>query len=340
MKSLRKLPALLCVFCLALLLFTGCSGGGTEVTLQLDNKDYTGTYTGDMNDDKPDGEGKFVYEGDDGFTYEGHFANGMINGEGTLTYKDGITLKGTFEKGEIIPIQGDDIKTLFSDPESLKDQAILLVGQVFNGPTEEGDQVYVQIHTNISEYTDNVAVFYDPSMITLKDDDYITVLGAVGEVKSGTNIFGQTVSSPTVQALAIETVSYSDAASPTLATVDVNQTQDQYGYSITVQKVEYAADQTRVYVSVTNNGSADFSLYEFNCVISQNGKQYDEESDWKADYPEVSSDLKPGNTSEGVITFPGIEQASFQLTLDGSSDDWSQTIEDYVYQIDYTPTES
>lgn len=340
MRSSRKLTAALGILLVLLFVFTGCSDSGTEVTLELQGKNYTGTYTGDMNDDKPDGEGKFVYDGDDGFTYEGHFADGMINGEGTLTYKDGITLKGTFEKGEIIPIEGDAVQTLFTDPESLKDQAILLVGQVFNGPTQEGDQMFVQIHTNVSEYTDNVAVFYDPSLITLKDDDYIMVFGAVGEVKEGTNIFGATVSSPTVQALAISTVSYSDAVSPTLATVEVNQTQDQNGYSLTVQKVEFAADQTRVYVSATNNGTADFNLYEFNCKISQNGKQYDEESDYMADYPEVSSDLKPGNTSEGVITFPAIEQASFQLTLDGSSDDWSQTLEDYVYQIDYTPTQS
>ena len=40
-------------------------------------------------------------------------------------------------------------------------------------------------------------------------------------------------------------IDYKDALAPTVKTIDVNQTQTQLGYSVTVQKIEYAEKETR-----------------------------------------------------------------------------------------------
>ena len=73
---------------------------------------------------------------------------------------------------------------------------------------------------------------------------------------------------------------------PTIKSVELSRvTQDQLGYSITVEKVEFAEKETRVYVTIQNNGSSNFSAYSFNSKIIQNGKQYEEARNYSADYP-------------------------------------------------------
>ena len=62
----------------------------------------------------------------------------------------------------------------------------------------------------------------------------------------------------------------------------VNNTIEQYGYSVTVQSVELAEKETRAYISVTNNGSSEFSLYGFNMVLIQDDTQYKYAPNYKA----------------------------------------------------------
>lgn len=54
-----------------------------------------GTYTGDCKDGKANGNGKSV--GTD--QYEGHFKNGLPDGEGKYTWKNGDVYTGNFKKG-------------------------------------------------------------------------------------------------------------------------------------------------------------------------------------------------------------------------------------------------
>lgn len=58
-----------------------------EYTLEYNSKTYEGKYTGTMDNNKPSGEGKFVFgnEGDSNyFIYGGNWENGEMKGEGTL----------------------------------------------------------------------------------------------------------------------------------------------------------------------------------------------------------------------------------------------------------------
>ena len=111
------------------------------------------------------------------------------------------------------------------------------------------------------------------------------------------------------------------------------QSQSQYGYTITVEKVEFAEIETRVYVKVDNGGKATFDLYSFNTVVTQNGKQYEIQDNWEADYPEIQSNLYPGVSTEGVIVYPPMEQQDFQIIFDAYSDDYHEEIEKYVFDV-------
>ena len=124
-----------------------------------------------------------------------------------------------------------------------------------------------------------------------------------------------------------------DAAAPTLKEIAVGQTQTQQGYSVTVDKVEFAETETRVYVTVNNGGDDNFHLYSFNAKLIQDNVQYEESPNYDADYPEIESDLLPGATSTGVIVFEPLEQKDFKLYIEGYSDDYSVDFEDYTFDI-------
>ena len=109
-----------------------------------------------------------------------------------------------------------------------------------------------------------VVAYFDPEL-TLEDGQYIRISGTVIDVFEGENMMGGKIVAPAIQADTLEVISYKDAVRPTVATATtINNTVEQYGYSVAVQSVELAEKETRAYISVTNNGSSEFSLYGFN----------------------------------------------------------------------------
>ncbi|MBO8157855.1 MAG: hypothetical protein H0Z32_15635 [Bacillaceae bacterium] len=60
----------------------------------------------------------------------------------------------------------------------------------------------------------------------------------------------------------------------------------------------------------------------------------EEQYNYEAEYPEVQSDILPGVSSEGIITFPPLpEDASkFQLYFEGSSDNWELDFQPFVFE--------
>lgn len=58
-------------------------------------------YEGEFVDGKKEGYGKLTLsKGRESFSYQGHFRNDKIDGEGELTYANGDTFKGSFTEGK------------------------------------------------------------------------------------------------------------------------------------------------------------------------------------------------------------------------------------------------
>ena len=43
--------------------------------------------------------------------------------------------------------------------------------------------------------------------------------------------------------------------------------------------------------------------------------------------------MRPGVTTEGIITFPAVAQESFELVFEGSSDNYEEEFEEYRFEI-------
>ena len=209
-----------------------------------------------------------------------------------------------------------------------------LVGVIFGGVDYDGDGIYFQMWADPENIDYNTVVAYFDPELTLEDGQYIRISGTVIDVFEGENMMGGQIVAPAIQADTLEVISYKDAVRPTVATATtINNTVEQYGYSVTVQSVELAEKETRAYISVTNNGSSEFSLYGFNMVLIQDGTQYEYTPNYMAHYPELQSSIRTGITTEGVVVFPAIQQEPFQIIMEASTYDWNQPLQEYIFDF-------
>ncbi|RHR10753.1 hypothetical protein DWX58_05055 [Pseudoflavonifractor sp. AF19-9AC] len=244
------------------------------------------------------------------------------------------------EEPQIAPLTEDEIKRMYSSPEDYIGRTVELVGQVFAGVDYDEDGVYFQMWADAENFNNNTVVAYlDPSF-TVEDNQYVRVKGTVADVLVGENMMGATVTAPLIRADELAVLTYKEAVMPTIAVAEATtKTIEQRGYSVTVQTVELAEEETRAYISVTNNGSSTFSLYEFNMLLIQDGTQYEYTWNFMADYPELQTDIRPGITSEGVVVFPAIKEAPFQIIMEGDSGDWNEELEEYIFDFNISEKE-
>lgn len=232
------------------------------------------------------------------------------------------------------PIAEEDIPKMYANPESYIGGAVTMTGQIFGGVEYDENAVYFQMWGDPDNSDFNTVVTCPDPELELENGQYIRIQGVVADVFEGQNMMGGTIIAPAIRADLVEVLSYKDAVHPTVATaVPATGTIEQYGYAVTVETVELAEEETRAYISVTNNGSSAFSLYDFNMLLIQNGTQYESQINFNADYPELQDDLRPGIKTEGVVVFPAIEQTSFQLIMEGRSDNWHEDLQEYVFDL-------
>lgn len=232
------------------------------------------------------------------------------------------------------PLSADEVKKMYSSPKDYKGSFVELSGIVFGGVEYDDDGLYFQMFGDPTNMDMNTLVGYDDPAFELEDDQYVKLTGEVIDVYEGENLLGGKVVAPVIRADSLEISSYIDVVSPTLATAQAaTPAVDQHGYVVTIDKAELSATETRLYVSVTNNGSSSFSVYPFNMRIVQDGTQYEETTNFDAGYPELQSDILPGVTTEGIVTFPPLQNAPFTVLVEGQSDDWDEDFKDYTFEL-------
>ncbi|HEX7097184.1 MAG TPA: hypothetical protein VF183_14965, partial [Acidimicrobiales bacterium] len=117
------------------------------------------------------------------------------------------------------------------------------------------------------------------------------------------------------------------AATPATRTVELGAAQDQHGVVVSVDRVEYAPDETRVFVTLTNNSGHNAAMYDFNAKALRGSEQFEPETNFE--YPQIPSDVLPGVVASGVIAFPPMDPApELTVVLEARNDN---------YRLDFTP---
>ena len=210
---------------------------------------------------------------------------------------------------ELNLVQKEEYGELFSNPDAFANRTIDIYGQVFNILGSDSGTVF-QMYTDKDQ--NNFVIVIDPQGRSVNVDDYVLVKGVIDGAYSGENRMGASLSCPKITATYVDPSNYVDAFSPTLKSVEPSGAKwSEDGLTIKIERVEFAENETRVYVKLKNKSSDSASLY--NCVLLQGEKQYDRTYDYKGNYDELQDSLKSGASDTGVITFPAIELSDFDF---------------------------
>lgn len=228
-----------------------------------------------------------------------------------------------------------DIAKVYSDPSKYEGKFIKLTGKVFTPPEKDDDGVYFQMWADPKNNDLNTIVAFDDSSFELSADDYVILEGEISGAFEGKNNFGGSINALKVIATDLKKSSYTEAIAPTLKEVSTNNlVNSQNGVDIAITKVEFAKNETRVYYTVSNNSGSSYSFYDFNMKATQNGKQFETESNYEAKYPSVSGDILNGIKSEGIACFNGLEQKNFDIHFDeGYSDNYDLDFSEFTLSI-------
>ena len=210
---------------------------------------------------------------------------------------------------------------------------INIKGEVFQVIGDNGNVKGVQIWLDPDTCEQNLMIYYNTD-IKLKQGDYIICTGYIDSISKYDNAYGAKLSVPLVYSSDLRKATYIEVMAPTTATITPeNLKQEKYGYSILIDKVEFSEKETRVYVTATNSGKSEFYVDADSAVIVQNGKQYEAETNFEANYEEIPYSLVKGVKSSGIIVFPTIKPNDFDLTIEVRSDDYDEKLEKFVFKV-------
>lgn len=222
---------------------------------------------------------------------------------------------------------------LFSDPDAHKGAAVNVTGQILGAPEQDSGQVYFQMFADPENVEWNTVVAGDDPG-DLAADDYVRVRGSVQGSFEGENAFGSKVLAVAVEEASIEEIEPMEAVDPTRKTFTVGRTDTDQGFSVTVEKIEFAKNSTRVYVTARNNTGRRADFYLFDAGIVQGSTQIDQETPFEYEVEEPQENLQPGVVTNGVVSFgPADPDEPFDLRFEWSSYNYNINPKPLVFQI-------
>ena len=219
------------------------------------------------------------------------------------------------------PLSAEEIDSWLAGEDGFSGRPVTLVGQVFNVKREDGATM-LQVHTDLEGYTDNVVILCEGANPKIGSQAYIEATGTVGDDFEYENAFGTQMSAVSIKADSVEELSYKDAVAPTTTSLKPDAVNEQKNYTLTVDTIEFSDKETRIYLTMTNGGVGRFDLRTSTAAVVQDGVQQNATNNVWADYPTFSNSIVPGASMSGVLTFPPLKVGSFELWLQGSSDNY------------------
>lgn len=229
----------------------------------------------------------------------------------------------------------DNIGAVASKPDDYKGKYIKFYGIV--STVEEDDDFYgCQVYIDL-DYNNSVLLEIPKDTISEvpKPDDFLNIDAKIEDSRDGQTVMGVNSTWAYLKADSVEKTTYLDSFGKAETTWEfTDKSIDQSGIKVDVTKVEFAKDETRFYVTVTNNSSDAASLWTSSAKVIQNGQQKDQSyGNYWGDYPEVSSDIIPGASSSGIMVFDAMDPSALQLYIEGSSDNWDIELSPFVFDL-------
>lgn len=227
---------------------------------------------------------------------------------------------GSSDSGEKEYVADADFDNVIAGPDDYKGKYIKISGKVFN-VNKNGNTIAVQCWHDVENSTGDFMAYMETEE-SYKEGDFVLVDGKIEGVATGDNAFGGVVDTLQIAADSIEKGSYQDIIAPAVSTKEPGKEIENNGVTFTVSKVEYAEAETRIYLTVKNDSDAKVSVYSNIAKVVQDGKQFEPEYRYDADYPEIDEVL-PGVSADAIIAVKPVDpEKEAELILDPISDNY------------------
>lgn len=200
----------------------------------------------------------------------------------------------------------ESIEPVISNPDAYKGKYVKFYG-IISSVDEDEDSYGYQVYTDV-DYNNSVLVEVPKDVMSspIKDSQtFVSIDAEIDGSYDGQTVMGVANTWAYLKAISFEETTYEESFGKANTTWEFSdKIIDQNGMSVSITKVEFASDETRVYITATNNSADSFNLWSSSCKVIQNGTQYEQSfSNYMADYPQISSEILPGASSSGIIPF-------------------------------------
>ena len=242
---------------------------------------------------------------------------------------------GSSEPAEKVYLEDSEIDAALSDGDSYKGKYINIVGKVFS-IDKDGDAVAMQAWYDVEDAEQQFIVYASKEIAAdVKEDSFIRVDGKITGTFTGENYFGGEITALLIEAESLDVGGYDDIYAPAETTRELGETQDQHGVSVTLDRIEYARDEARVYLTVRNESGYTASIYTFDAKAIQDGKQFEHEDNYEAGYDGDIGEVVDGAGKDGILRFRGLDpEKPVKILIGAYSDNYDIDMEDYVFEVE------
>lgn len=233
-------------------------------------------------------------------------------------------------------MNSNEIKSMFSSPDNYKNKSIKITGKIFTEPQKDDTHWALQLWHNPKEFSESFIVYIDSTEESFKEGEYLEIQGVVGGAFEGENLMGGKITAPIINAANIKKSTYKDIMSPTIRKYDVNKYEQQHKVKISIRKIEFSEDETRLYVEIENKSKSKFNLYSYETTAIIGSNQYSVKNNFESDYKELETSIEPGVKDNGVIVLKPIQNYSgrnIKIKLSGSSDNYNLDFNTFIISI-------
>ena len=226
---------------------------------------------------------------------------------------------------------------LFSDPDKYKGAEVDIVGVVFTAPERHEGGTYWQMFADPINREWNTMVGIESTEVSIKNGDYVHVKGSVKGEFEDENKLGGKIRGVVLIAESVTVVDALAIAPPAIRVyTGAPDTKTQHDLRVSLDKVEFAETETRIFLTVANNTKGEAMFHKYSVKAMQGKRQFELVSDFSGlRYPEVQIELLPGAESTGVVVLPAMDPTiETRLFMDGNTThDYSLTFKPYEFLV-------
>ncbi len=221
-----------------------------------------------------------------------------------------------------------------NDSNQLKGDHVSVAGEVFVAPQYSGGATVYQVYLDPASGSEAVLVG-QRGKPRFSQGDYVSIRGIIKGQFQGQNALGGTVIDPMILATSITKVNATSVLNPTIAVSPPTRNENQHGLVIRVYKVEYAKNETRVYVRAINHSGTAATIDSYSATLVQGSRQLQSTDDFNENLPTFPDPMANGVSASAVLTFQAanIHGGKLSFDLPANNNNFNLNWNDYVFTI-------